>query len=202
MLLRRDRVGARSSDEELLALVAAGKAPALEELYDRYDALLYSLALRVVRDRGAAEEIVQDAFVAVWRKAGTFDPARGRAYTWLVGITRNRAVDEIRRRRTRGMVEAAPELFPNEVPGPPDPEGIEAVELREGSGSPALVRAVEELPGEQRTVLEMAYFGGLSQREISERTGVPLGTVKTRTRLALAKLRLALGPSLAGSVAL
>lgn len=124
-LLRQEvRAGVRPSDEELLALVAAGRASALEELYDRYDALLYSLVLRVVRDRGAAEEVVQDAFVSAWRKAGTFDPVRGRAYTWLVGIARNRAVDELRRRRSRGTAAATSELPPEEIPGPQDPEGI------------------------------------------------------------------------------
>lgn len=178
-----------------MARVALGRAEALEALYDRYAGVAFSLALRVLSDRGAAEEVVQDAFVSVWRRAETFDAAQGRLYSWLLRIVRNRAIDELRRRRalsrddamTRGMERDAVDP----TPGPADLEAdaSRAAELRVIVGG-----ALEGLPGEQREVLEMAYLQGLSQREISDKTGIPLGTVKTRTRLALRKLRDTLAP--------
>ena len=176
---------AQLGDEELVEMVKEGRAEALEALYDRYAGVCYGLALRILGDREDAEEVVQDAFVSVWRKAGSYDPRQGRPYTWLFKITRNRAIDELRRRdstrRPRRMPQGTPELAR-------EPESVEesagVLELRSIVGG-----ALEGLPPDQREVLEMAYMKGLSQREISEHTGIPLGTVKTRTRLALKKLK-------------
>lgn len=157
-----------------------------------------TIVLRILNDRGAAEDVVQDAFLAVWQKARTFDPERGRPYSWLLKIARNRAIDELRRQRSPSRGERhswgfLPEEPPDPVADDPesDPGEVWAVELRSAVG-----QAMQELPDRQREVVEMAYFGGLSQREISESTGLPLGTVKTRTRLALKKLRETLQPAM------
>ncbi len=174
------------SDEELLALVADGRPEALEAVYDRYSRQTYALALRILCDREASEEVVQDTFVAVWRRAASYQASVGRPYSWLFKITRNRAIDELRRRRSGGQ------RISREGGRLPDlPEVAEEDGHLSELGSP-MVRALKGLPPEQREVLELSYFGGFSQREISERTGTPLGTVKTRARLALKKLRKAL----------
>lgn len=177
------------SDEELVVMVLQGRAEALEALYDRYAGLSYYLALRILGDRGAAEEVVQDAFVTLWRKAGTYDPVYGRLYSWLLRIVRNRAIDELRRQRSPVRNSRVYRPDSESLADPSEAEAIRATELRSVVGG-----AMEELPSDQREVLEMAYLEGLSQREISEYTGVPLGTVKTRTRLALKKLRKSLEP--------
>ncbi len=190
---------ARLGDEELMTMIAEGRAGALEALYDRYAGLAYGLSLRILRDRESAEEVVQDTFVAVWRRAYTYDPEHGRLYSWLFKIARNRAIDELRRRSSprRGGAAQRQDLEEAAYPAQ-DPEALEAVraaELRTVVGG-----ALEALPGDQREVLEMAYLGGLSQREIADKTGIPLGTVKTRTRLALKKLRKVLEPVMRESV--
>ena len=180
----------RPDDEELVAMVAEGRPEALAALYDRYAAACYGLALRILGDREDAEEAVQDAFVALWRRAGTYDPGQGRAYSWMLRIARNKAIDGLRRggpaRRPRQVPQGMPDLA--REPGSVEEEA-DTAELRL-----PVAGALERLPQDQREVLEMAYLGGLSQREIAESTGVPLGTVKTRTRLALRKLREALRP--------
>ena len=174
------------SDEELLALVADGRSEALEAVYDRYARQTYALALRILRDREASEEVVQDTFVAVWRRAASYRVSIGRPYSWLLKIARNRAIDELRSRRSRGQRALR--------------EGGWLPEVAEEDGQLSelgsrMVGALKTLPPEQREVLELSYFGGFSQREISGRTGIPLGTIKTRTRLALKKLREALQSS-------
>lgn len=176
------------SDEELLALIADGRPEALEAAYDRYARQVYALALRILRDREASEEVVQDTFTAVWRRAASYKASIGRPYSWMIRIARNRAIDELRRRRSRGQTSLRDG---SRVPEPPD---VAEEDGRLSDLGALVVGALKELPSEQREVLEMSYFGGLSQREITERTGVPLGTVKTRTRLALKKLRKALRP--------
>ena len=183
---------AQLGDEELMVMVTEGRTEALEALYDRYAGVCYGLALRILGDREDAEEVVQDTFVSLWRRAATYDRRHGRPCSWLLKIARNRAIDELRRRgsprRPRQVPRGAPEL----ARGPDSVEDVTGImELRSIVGG-----ALEGLPPDQREVLEMAYMGGLSQREISERTGVPLGTVKTRTRLALKKLRESLHPLL------
>lgn len=186
---------ARASDEELMAALTRGEAEALETLYDRYAGPSYSLALRILGDRGAAEEVVQDTFVTLWQKSGAYDPGYGRLSAWLLRIVRNRAIDELRRQRSPARNSRLHRPTPEAVADPAGTEALRTTELRSVVGG-----ALEELPQDQREVVEMAYLKGLSQREISEYTGVPLGTVKTRTRLALKKLREALGPLIKESV--
>jgi RNA polymerase sigma-70 factor, ECF subfamily len=173
-------------DTALVALIARRDESALSVLYDRYSRLAFSLAMRIVGERALAEEITADSFVSVWRAAGSFSAERGRFVTWLLSVVRHRAIDELRRLNVR-------------------PEG-NAVELNEALQSTALpdglddlidvrqrqtvVRsALASLPGPQRQALELAYFGGLTQQEIADKTGTPLGTIKTRMRLGLLKMR-------------
>lgn len=175
-----------------MALVAQGDSAALGALYDRYGTSVYSLALRMLGDRQLAEEIVQETFLRVWRQARAFQAVRGALSTWILGIARNLSIDELRRRGVR----------PQAASGDAD----ERLALIEATDDPAeqaythmrhevVARALESLPSPQREVLELAYFSGLSQSEIAERLGDPLGTVKTRMRLGLQKLKSILGPS-------
>jgi len=186
---------AERSDEEVLARVASGENVAVGLLYDRYGTSIYSLALRMVQDPSAAEEIVQETFVRVWRQAASYQRVRGAPATWMLGITRNLAIDELRRRGAR----------PQPVGNDPD---VELALIQSGEADPAeqayanmrhdiVSDALARLPPAQREVLELAYFGGLSQSEIATRLGDPLGTVKTRIRLGLQKLKSIINPDAA-----
>ena len=166
-------------DEILVRRVAAGDERALGGLYDRYAGLVYGAGTRYLGDRGQAEDLVQDVFLSVWRNAGRFDPSRASFSTWVYRITRNRATDLIRRRRAR--VRTVNGGLPPD-PGEPDPSGS----LSRGFD---VVAALGRLSPSHREVLVLAYFEGLSQREISARTGTPLGTVKSRTAAAMRALR-------------
>jgi RNA polymerase sigma-70 factor (ECF subfamily) len=166
-------------DEELVGRVAEGDDRALSELYDRYARQVYVTGIRLLKDSHLAEELVQDAFTNVWRGAGTFDRDRASFATWLYRITRNRAIDLDRRRRVRPL-SAGEEPLRNVSDGP-DPEA--RVTLWD------MARALSRISEEHREVLTLAYFEGLSQREISHHTGIPLGTVKSRTTAALKRLR-------------
>jgi RNA polymerase sigma-70 factor, ECF subfamily len=189
------------SDEELVDLVSEGETAAFEAIYEKYSGAAYALAVRMLGDSGAAEEVVQDAFVSLWKKSATYDPGQGKLYTWLLRITRNRAIDEMRKRSSPARDAAKHRRLYEETrdfSGSSGDTGAEAALVSELRG---FVReAMDELPEEQRQVVELSYLGGLSQREISERTGVPLGTVKTRSRLALKKLRLSLEPVIGKTV--
>ena len=177
-------------DEELVSRVADGDERALSELYDRYARPVYATGSRLLGDAHLAEELVQDAFINVWRGAGTFDPERASFATWLYRIVRNRAVDLVRRRRVRPASVGQEPL--QELRGGPEPEaGVDGWDV---------ARALSSIPDEHRQILTLAYFEGLSQREISLRTGLPLGTVKTRTTSALKRFRRALESPLAGEV--
>lgn len=175
-----------AADAIILSRIAAGDERAVELLYDRYAARLYTLALHVCRDPGAAEEVVQDVFVAVWREAGRYDPRRGSVSTWLFGMARNRAVDELRR---RGRRPSAPWEHVAEQPAP-GPDAAASAEDRVLAEQAR--RLIGQMPAIYRTTLQLAYFQGLTQREIAQTMGVPLGTVKTRTRAGLEYLRRAL----------
>ena len=166
------------TDGELIERVAAGDRDAFEEIYRRYTRPVLGLALRRLGDRGRAEDALQDAFAAIWRSAGSYDPARGEGGAWLYTVARNAIVDGARRRPEPAM-EAPDEASPDTGP----PERAEAAWL-----SWRVHAAIERLPEHERPVIELAYWGGLSQSEISEFLDVPLGTVKTRTRSALARL--------------
>ena len=180
------RVAPRLDDPDATVVerVARGELRALEELYDRYRAMAYSIALRITGDATLAEDVVQDAFLGAWRTAERYAEARGTVKTWLMAIVHHRAVDAVRRRRpTTALPEredvppralTVPDIWP-EVAGRLDAEIVRS--------------ALVSLPDVQREAIELAYFGGLTQVEIAERTTTPLGTVKSRMRLGLLSMR-------------
>ncbi len=173
------------SDEEIVARLMDGESGAMGALYDRYARLVFSLALKILNDSGAAEEVVQEVFVKVWRRAPEYSSERGKFSSWLTGIAHNHAIDELRRRRVRPSASndesAAAEVI-DESPAPLD-MAMQSLERRR------IVDALAEIPAEQRRVIEMAYFEGFTQQEISDRLHEPLGTVKTRMRLGMQKLK-------------
>ncbi len=168
-------------DAASVARVAGGDAVALRELYDRYGRVIYSFAYRLTHDATLSEECVQDVFVALWRRAGDFDPSRAKLTTWLFVVARNRAI-ELGRQKTR-----RPELRDDLEPAgsAPDPADLIAV----ADESQRVAEAMAELPEDQLAVLRLSYFDGLSHSEIAQVIGIPLGTVKGRMRLALERLR-------------
>jgi RNA polymerase sigma-70 factor, ECF subfamily len=174
---------AELDDVELMREAARGQLEAISRIYDRFAGLLMTMAEKILTDRAMAEDLVHDVFLEVWRHAASYDPARGSVRTWILVRLRSRALDRLRSAKTRREV------------GSDDQEshgGIAADELEDPMLEPdrkAVRVALEQLPGEQREVLELAYFHGLTSSEIAERMGSPLGTVKSRTAAALAKLR-------------
>ena len=168
----------QADDAELLTRTGEGDREAFEVLYARYARPVFGLALRRLGDRDRAEEAMQEAFASVWRSAHTFRPDRGGGGTWLYAVARNAITDRGRVRR-EPTAEATDEPSPDA--GPPE-------QVEEGWVSWRVHRAVAELPDHERILLELAYWSGLSQSEIAEYLALPLGTVKTRTRSALARL--------------
>ncbi len=175
-------------DPALVAAVGDGDAAALALLYDRFAGMLLGLAHRVLGDTSDAEEILQEAFLQVWNQAGRYDPGRSSVSTWLVLITRSRAIDRLRSRKVKDRTLIA--VQQEKRGGHTSPEGVGDV-FRQERGR-RLRQEMALLPPEQREVLEMAFFRGMTQSEIADRTGTPLGTVKTRSLLAMRKLRKAL----------
>lgn len=177
-------------DEELLRRVRTGDEGAFRELFGRYAAVAHALAYRLVRQAHVAEEIVQEAFLAVWRRPDRYDGARGSVRSWLMGTVHHRAVDAVRREQAqRRRADQAASL--GSIDLDPTDDVVAAIDLPRER---ALVRkALAELPDEQREVIGQMYFDGLSQTQIAERTGLPLGTVKSRTLLAMRRLRAYLG---------
>jgi RNA polymerase sigma-70 factor (ECF subfamily) len=171
-------------DEALLALASRGDERALAELYDRYGRVAYGLALRIVRDPALAEDAVQEAFVTVWRTAGSFVPGRAKASTWILTLAHRRAVDVVRREERR---RAAPLDTDAEDTSAGTLAADEEVELTDRRR--LVQEALRQLPDEQREALELAYYGGLSQSELAERLSVPLGTIKSRMFAGLRRLR-------------
>ncbi|NBQ57059.1 MAG: sigma-70 family RNA polymerase sigma factor [Opitutaceae bacterium] len=177
-----------AADARLLGLVAAGDSAALGELYDRFSRPLYATAVRILNDPGEAQDIVHDAFVSVWEKAASFETTRGTAFSWVLTLTRNRAIDRLRSRRRRH------ELL--------ESSALSDLGLDENSSGPAADRAastsdqattlraaVAALPADQQRALKLAFFSGLTQEEIAARLETPLGTIKARIRRGLLKLR-------------
>lgn len=173
-------------DEQLIAQVARGDRRAFEALYDRYSSAVFGLALRMLSNREQAEEAVQEIFWRVWQRAQSFDPNRSFA-PWLFGIAHNYSIDELRRRRVRPQSVYEDDEHPILSSIPDDTDVGEAALM--GEQRRLVINALRELPTEQRQALELAYFGGLTQQEVAERLGSPLGTVKTRMRLGLQKMR-------------
>jgi RNA polymerase sigma-70 factor (ECF subfamily) len=179
--------GAPDASVRLLGEIARGDRDAFARFYDLHAALVHTFALRILRERGEAEEVVQDVFVQVWRQAGAYSPDRGTPEAWLITLTRSRGIDKLRSRRRRDEM-VRPADNPDRLPEPAVPDGAAGqVEARATLGG-----ALADLPAAQRSVLELAYFDGLTQSEIAARLGEPLGTVKTRMRSGLERLRGAL----------
>src|SRR5215203_5081274 len=178
---------ADSDDAALLRRMAAGDEQALGLLYDRWNAVVHGVVSRMLRQPDDVEDVVEEAFWQAWRQASRFDPTRGAVQTWLLTIARSRALDRVRslRRRREDPLEGEDgESVVQQVA-----EGDPGLDAEASERRRIVVAALSGLPAEQREALELGYFGGLSQSEIAERTGQPLGTVKTRMRLAMQKLR-------------
>lgn len=185
---------AQWTDETLMHAIAARDELAFTELYDRYADLVYSASLRVLSDPGLAEDATQDIFVRIWRRPEAFVAERGRFLSWLMSVVRNRSVDELRARGRRLRREGVPAQDGDEdvmalLPAEGD-DPVAAAQLHEQQR--VIREALRELPGDQRIALELAYFRGLTQQEIAVALHEPLGTVKTRIRLGMQKLRRAL----------
>ena len=193
MAVRREKAE-RLADEELMPFVGRKDAEAFEVLYDRHGGAAYSLAYRIVGERGAAEDVTQEAFISVWRSGARFDAARGSVRSWLLSVVRNRAIDFLRSKAGK-----APKLdFDDEaaLEQRPATERTEEEALRRETAV-ELRGAIGKLPGEQSKVIELAYFGGFSHSEIAQMLQLPMGTVKGRMRLGLEKIRGELAEGLA-----
>jgi len=188
MTTEQDRAYPDLEDAALVALMAAQDSRALETLYERHARIVFSFALRIVGDPASAEEIVQEAFFRSWQQATRFTEGRGTYVTWLLSITHNLAIDEIRKRQRRPQRadSADPVLLLTNLNDP----GL-SVEDRamQGSWRDEIETALKAIPDAQREPIELAYFSGLTQREIADQLGEPLGTIKTRMRLGMRKLR-------------
>lgn len=186
-----DRIEWAESDQRLVTDVAAGSTEALARLYDRHAGTVFALARRVLNRLEDAEEVVQDVFTQIWREAGRYERGRASVAGWVVMLTRARAIDRLRSRNARPDQRSAESTEMPDVPSTgwsPEQVTISAEDVREVRG------ALAELPEAQRSLVELAYYEGLTHSEIAARTGVPLGTVKTRIRTAMTTLRDVLKP--------
>lgn len=179
------------SDATLLSMLREQPAMGLAALYDRYGRLVFSVALRIVQDHGAAEEVTQDVFLRCWRNIDRYHPAQGSLPSWLLAITHHRAIDELRSRRGKQLRrEISDEIIEQVVALDP---GFDEALLRG-----EIHEALHVLPPAQRDVIELIFWGGLTRREVADRLKLPLGTVHTRLRLGMEKLRAALGQAASG----
>jgi len=193
---------ASTLDPKLLARVAKGDHQAFGQLYDQSSTLLYTLAFRILGDREEAAELLQEVYLEVWRKIARYDAGRGTPIAWLVTLTRSRAIDRLRSRSSRGQrltVDSLEHPLVSQTPdvGPTPQETQEDLQLRQ-----VMVKAILELPGPQQQAIEMAFYQGLTHQEIAAKLNQPLGTVKTRIKLAMTKLRASLHPVLHPDTAL
>jgi RNA polymerase sigma-70 factor (ECF subfamily) len=175
---------AHLSDEALVEAVARADEDALGQLYDRFGKVAYGLAFRILQDAALAEDAVQEAFLQIWRSAGSYEPERAKASTWLLTFVHRRAVDLVRREERRRTISADPD------PEPPESGADEAVVAH--SRREIVREALRRLPAEQREAIELAYYGGLTQSELAERLDQPLGTIKSRMFTGLQRLRVLL----------
>ena len=173
------KTSAVADDSALLQRIRQGDQTAMAEVFDRYGRAVYSVALRILKDSGHAEDVMQEIFFQIWRNSDSFVPGRGSLGAWLVVVARNRSIDLLRRRKPTDSVDDV--VLPSST--------NLAVEAEHNAMIEKVQKVLGELPAEQQKSMEMAFFEGLSHSEIAERTGDPLGTVKTRIRLALITLR-------------
>jgi RNA polymerase sigma factor (sigma-70 family) len=178
---------ADDADREVLERIADGQLDALEELYDRYRTLAYSVAFRITNDAAVAQDVVQDGFVSAWRNASRYPQVRGSVKTWLLAIVHHRAIDALRRRRPAAELPDREDVPPAMLTLPDVWPEVAGRLLRL-----EILAALRTLSDVQREAIELAYFGGLTQQEIAKKTGTPLGTVKSRMRLGLLAMRRAL----------
>jgi RNA polymerase sigma-70 factor (ECF subfamily) len=176
------------ADEDLMELVRQGEVRAFEVIFDRHGHAAFSLAYRMCGARARAEDIVQDAFLSLWRSGGRYDRARGSVRSWVLSVVRNRAIDTFRREALRQTQDLDAGRAPE-----PAAEELTEVEVQRREDARRVRSALGELPADQRRVIELAYFGGFTHSEIAEMLALPAGTVKGRMRLGLTKLRLSLG---------
>ncbi len=172
------------AENHLFESVRRGDQEAFAQLYDNYSAALYGIILKVVKQEARAEEVLQDAFLKIWKNIGSYDAAKGRPFTWMLNIARNAAIDMVRTADYRSSTSV---------------QGLDKHVYRTGSDDMrqemehiGMDRVIQGMPADQREVIDLAYYQGYTQQEIAERTGLPLGTVKSRTRSALSFLRVAL----------
>jgi RNA polymerase sigma-70 factor, ECF subfamily len=187
----------RLADEDLMPLVGRKEPAAFEVFYDRHGGAAYSLAHRIVGSQAFAEDVVQEAFLSIWRSEAGYDRTRGSVRAWALGIVRNRAIDALRREASRGALDRDDEatLERRAAPERTDEEALRRETAR------VLRGAIEGLPSDQSKVIELAYYGGFSHSEIAEMLGMPLGTVKGRMRLGLEKIRARLAEGLGEGLA-
>lgn len=186
-------IAERLADEELIALIAEKDPVAFELFYERHGGIAFSVAYRILGERAVAEEVTQDAFMSIWRRGASFDRTRGSARSWMLRIVRNQAIDFLRSNFGKAtQTNYVDDMLLEQLPSG---EITEEVAMRR-EGASELLRTLAELPVDQSRVIELAYFGGLSQTQIATMLGIPLGTVKGRTRLGFEKIR---GALVAGS---
>jgi len=183
-----------AAEIELMRLIGAGDRPSFEKLYERFSGVLFSTAYRVLNNSEAAEDVLQDVFVQIWDKAPLYDPARGKPLTWAVTLTRNKSIDRLRGLQRRNRLHDDVEKESATFDQFDDRSSLDAVT---GIERAQMVRAaIEKLSTEQRKALELAFFSGLTQTEIAEQLGEPLGTVKARIRRGMMRLRELIEPQM------
>ena len=179
------------ADEELMHLVRAGDAQAFEIVFDRHSGAAFSLAYRMCGRQAMAEDIVQEAFVSLWRSGARYDATRGSVRTWVLSVVRNRTIDAFRRESAKGSRDVSEEGIAERMAAPE----LTDTEVERRDEARQVRKALVELPPDQRQVIELAYFGGFTHSQIADMLELPSGTVKGRMRLGLTKMRLALGDS-------
>jgi RNA polymerase sigma-70 factor (ECF subfamily) len=189
VLSSNEQATSHLSDEVLVSQVARGTSAALEALYDRHSATVLGLTLKILGDRATAEDVLQETFWRVWKSANTFQPQRGSFSSWLFRIARNLAIDAYRRRNVRPQVILEGDDDDSVLDRTPDPDLDVAAQAQSALENKQVRSALSSLSGVQRQVIELAYFYGMTRQEIAETTGEALGTIHTRARLALQKLR-------------
>lgn len=196
LLIMQEGMDVLSADRRLVERIIAKDSLAISELYDRFGRLVFSVALKILGNSESAEEVTQDVFVQIWRKAASFDPRLGNLSTWIASIARNRAIDRLRRLRIRPDESSL--AWDDCCEDNPDEQSLVEPALITTDQRRSLIVALQTLPEEQQKALAMAYFQGMTQQEIARTLHEPLGTVKTRIRLALIKLRSVLHPEVEG----